>query len=81
MLLGHVLETDGDTAAQHVLGDDEDAEDALGRNAVDSIWKIKQKISGGTADKNRNLAVKRQTQDRFILSLACRQQTRRHGDL
>lgn len=43
MLLGHVLETDGDTAAQHVLGDDEDAENALGRNAVDSIWEIKQK--------------------------------------
>lgn len=43
VLLGHVLETDGDTAAQHVLGDDEDSENALGRNAVDSIWEIKQK--------------------------------------
>lgn len=43
MLLGHVLETDGDAAAQHVLSDDEDAKNALSRNAVDAIWKITQK--------------------------------------
>ena len=39
VLLGHVLQADGDAAAQHVLGDDEDAEDAGGWNAVDAIWK------------------------------------------
>ncbi len=37
VLLGHVLEAYGDTAAKHVLGDDEDAENALGWNAVDTI--------------------------------------------
>lgn len=71
MLLGHVLEADGDAAAQHVLGDDEDAENALGRNAMDSIWKIKTKekteMNGRTTDKNRKLAATQQTQDNFIL--------------
>lgn len=42
MLLGHVLEADGDTAAQHVLGDDEDTKDARCRNAVRAIWKVKE---------------------------------------
>lgn len=39
VLLGHVLKADGDAAAQHVLGDDEDAENTLGWDAVDAIWK------------------------------------------
>lgn len=42
VLLGHVLETDGDAAAQHVLGDDEDTQNALGRNAVNTIWKSRR---------------------------------------
>jgi len=47
MLLGHVLEADGDAAAQHVLGDDEDAENTLGRNAVDAIWRDKRRPEEG----------------------------------
>lgn len=42
VLLGHVLEADSDTAAQHVLSDDEDTENALCWNAVGAIWKVKE---------------------------------------
>lgn len=37
VLLGHVLEADGDTAAQHVLCDDEDSKDARCWNPVLAI--------------------------------------------
>lgn len=37
VFLGHVLEADRHAAAQHVLGDDENPENALGRDAVDAI--------------------------------------------
>lgn len=46
VLLGHVLEADGDAAAQHVLCDDEDAENALGWNAVDAICRVKEESRG-----------------------------------
>lgn len=37
VLLGHVLEADGDAAAQHVLCDDEDSKDACRWNPVLAI--------------------------------------------
>lgn len=42
VLLGHVLKADSDAAAQHVLSDDEDTENAMCWNAVSTIWKVKR---------------------------------------
>lgn len=58
MLLGHVLEPDSDAAAEHVLGDDEDAEDALGRNAVDAIWKKLKKKGNEWRNDNVHAEIK-----------------------
>lgn len=40
VLLGHVMEAHGNAVSKHVLGDDEDSENTLGWDAVDTVWKV-----------------------------------------